>query len=121
MKKNTVALYYSHSTNELNKTHIILQKFKYPLRSQKTAGTLFSGLLRSSYSCFPICNKLPDVKTQFFNRSPRLPRILSVLQNAKQIPNQVVVARGGGTCVFFGWVCAARDSKLAPRSKKKFP
>ena len=28
---------------------------------------------------------------------------------------------GGGTWVFFGWVCAARDSKLAPRSRKKFP
>ena len=28
---------------------------------------------------------------------------------------------GGGTWVFFGWVCAARDSKLASRSKKKFP
>ena len=36
------------------------------------------------------------------------------------------LARGGeggrgGTWVFFGWVCAARDSKLAPRSKKNFP
>ena len=30
------------------------------------------------------------------------------------------IARGG-TWVFFGWVCAARDSKLAPRSKNKFP
>ena len=29
--------------------------------------------------------------------------------------------RGGGTWVFFGWVCAARDSKLAPCSKKTFP
>ena len=28
---------------------------------------------------------------------------------------------GGGTRVIFGWVCAARDSKLAPRSEKKFP
>ena len=28
---------------------------------------------------------------------------------------------GGGTWVFFGWVCAARDSKLAPHSKKYFP
>ena len=28
---------------------------------------------------------------------------------------------GGGTWVFFGWVCATRDSKLAPRSKKNFP
>ena len=27
---------------------------------------------------------------------------------------------GGGPLVFFGWVCAARDSKLAPRSRKKF-
>ena len=32
-----------------------------------------------------------------------------------------VYARGGGTWVFFGWVCAARDPKLAPRSKKNFP
>ena len=28
---------------------------------------------------------------------------------------------GGSTWVFFGLVCAARDSKLAPRSKKIFP
>ena len=28
---------------------------------------------------------------------------------------------GGGTWVFLGWVCAARDSKLAPRSRKNFP
>ena len=28
---------------------------------------------------------------------------------------------GRGTWVFFGWVCAARDSKLAPHSKKNFP
>ena len=28
---------------------------------------------------------------------------------------------GGGTRVFFGWLCAARDSKLAPRSKKISP
>ena len=28
---------------------------------------------------------------------------------------------GGGTWVFFGWVCAARDFKLAPRSKKISP
>ena len=28
---------------------------------------------------------------------------------------------GGGGLGIFGWVCAARDSKLAPRSKKNFP
>ena len=27
----------------------------------------------------------------------------------------------GVTWVFFGWVCAARDSKMAPRSGKNFP
>ena len=29
--------------------------------------------------------------------------------------------QGGGTWVFFGWVCAAQDSKLVPRSKKNVP
>ena len=28
---------------------------------------------------------------------------------------------GGGHLGIFGWVCAARDSKLAPRSKKIYP
>ena len=28
---------------------------------------------------------------------------------------------GGATWVFFGWVRAARESKLAPRSKKNSP
>ena len=28
---------------------------------------------------------------------------------------------GGGLGYFFWWVCAARDSKLAPRSGKNFP
>ena len=32
-----------------------------------------------------------------------------------------LIPPGGGTWVFFGWVCAARDSKLAPRSGKNFP
>ena len=36
-------------------------------------------------------------------------------------PVQPSVAPGGGTWVFFGWVCAARDSKMAPRSGKNFP
>ena len=31
------------------------------------------------------------------------------------------VPGGGDTWVFFGWVCAARASKLAPRSKKNSP
>ena len=34
---------------------------------------------------------------------------------------RVIKPGGGGAWVFFGWVCAARDSKLATRSKKKSP
>ena len=34
---------------------------------------------------------------------------------------QTDIEARGGTWVFFGWVCAARDSKLAPRSGKNFP
>ena len=30
----------------------------------------------------------------------------------------LILGRGGGTLVIFGWVCAARDLKLAPRSRK---
>ena len=33
----------------------------------------------------------------------------------------MVMPGGGGTWAFFGWVCAARDSRLAPHSKKNFP
>ena len=29
----------------------------------------------------------------------------------------LILGRGGGTLVIFGWVCAARDLKLAPRSR----
>ena len=36
-------------------------------------------------------------------------------------PWLALIAGGGDTWVFFGWVCAAWDSRLAPRSKKKFP
>ena len=32
-----------------------------------------------------------------------------------------VAGGAGGPWVFLGWVCAAQDSKLAPRSKKNFP
>ena len=32
-----------------------------------------------------------------------------------------ISSRPGGTWVFFGWVCAAWDSKLVPRSEKKIP
>ena len=35
--------------------------------------------------------------------------------------HMIAAIPGGGTWVFFGWVCAARESKLAPRSKKKNP
>ena len=46
-----------------------------------------------------------------------------ILSLTKTSPTDVCIrpGGGGGTWVVFGWVCAAQDSKLAPRSKKKFP
>ena len=43
-------------------------------------------------------------------------------QECKRLQLTIVGRPGGGgvTWVFLGWVCAARDSKLAPRSKKTF-
>ena len=47
--------------------------------------------------------------------------------NAGEVPfkipvlMQMEIPGGGGTWVFFGWVCTAPSSKLAPHSKKKFP
>ena len=43
--------------------------------------------------------------------------------NVSKTPYIVIrtVDPGGDTWIIFGWVCAARDSKLAPRSKKNFP
>ena len=37
------------------------------------------------------------------------------------LPRIRVAHPRGGHLGIFWWVCAARDSKLAPRSKKKFP
>ena len=46
--------------------------------------------------------------------------------NSKEVSKNIVKVKGtpdagGGTWVFFGWVCAAWDSKLVPRSRKNFP
>ena len=35
-------------------------------------------------------------------------------------PSYALQYSKGGTWVFFGWVCAAQDSNLAPRSKVDF-
>ena len=49
----------------------------------------------------------------FSINSARLIRTLSKSRGSARFP--------GGHLGFFGWVCAAWDSKLAPRSKKNFP
>ena len=53
-------------------------------------------------------------------------RIKSASRTLRVAPNKCPLkilpqSPGGGTWVFFGWVCASQDSKLAPRSKKEFP
>ena len=61
----------------------------------------------------------------FSSYTSRLNKIAFILQDFIKmmgLPLKIVGATpGGGTWVFFGWVCAARDSKLAPRSKKISP
>ena len=46
--------------------------------------------------------------------------LVSIVERAQETFS-VLVPGGGALRVFFGWVYAARDSKLAPRSKKNFP
>ena len=79
--------------------------------------------LKSVISSFKICfQNYGQLKRKFLRpkntSSTFLKFELSSLSGAmlktRKIPR-------GGTWVFFGWVCAARYSKLAPRSKKKFP
>ena len=42
-------------------------------------------------------------------------------QNNVSVPQMLLPGGGGGTWVFFGWICAARDSKLAPVLKTISP
>ena len=54
------------------------------------------------------------MKEQVEARPKRVELLLRFVESVGHTP-------AGGTWVFFGWVCAARDSKLAPRSKKISP
>ena len=56
---------------------------------------------------FPFVSRSNGLITRLFKLPARL--------------KDLVARGGGGTWVFFGWVYAARDSKLAPRSKKNSP
>ena len=64
----------------------------------------------------------PFVYLLLINGTPSFPYLIynfaSLFQSFKY---DFSTAPRGGTWVFFGWVCAARDSKLAPRSKKISP
>ena len=44
-----------------------------------------------------------------------------LLRRAFRVRCGYMAGGGGGTWVFFGWVFAARESKLAPRYTKKLP
>ena len=47
--------------------------------------------------------------------------VLTCPVNSKRPATQATTDPGGGSWVFFGWVCASPDSKLAPCSKKNVP
>ena len=61
-------------------------------------------------------------KKQLKNRFIKPPKPIGSFFLCERIePRRHFPGGGGTTWVFFGWVCAARDSKLAPRSKKNSP
>ena len=78
----------------------------------------------------PTLTVFPGV-SKFFIKSPALLVIAPNLPKANKAKHKNPNFRAyhsfgprggrGGTWVFFGRVCAARDSKLAPRSRKIFP
>ena len=47
--------------------------------------------------------------------------LVNFLENVFELLRTGTWEPPGGHLGIFGWVCAARDSKLAPRSKKKIP
>ena len=67
---------------------------------------------------------ITNMKHEWAERPGRMARTrsLSLIMRTQDFSFLICIDPGvGGTWVFFGWVCAALDSKLAPRSKKKFP
>ena len=64
-----------------------------------------------------VCTKYFEQKCTFLSVFTHMVSSHANLLNQKK----VFTPGGGGTWVFLGGVCAARDSKLAPRSKKNFP
>ena len=76
-------------------------------------GVLFKGLVSRQGGCL----------VTFLNISKLASRGFAARGGdaAKSHSTSTQYPRGGGDWVFFGWVCAARDSKLSPRSKKDFP
>ena len=71
----------------------------------KTAKKTYRTLWRRTY-LYSLYKEVP----------PGVKKALHLMTQAR-----LISPRGGGTWVFFGWVCAARASKLAPLSKKNSP
>ena len=65
-----------------------------------------------------------EILEQYCNYSKQCRNNVATLccaKNRRCESSRVTSPPGGGTWVVFGWVCAARDSKFAPRSKTNFP
>ena len=80
-------------------------------------------LLDSQMKVFSCWNKA-DLQAGKYTFSSDLVRGVHLCMSFKRQSCEMQETRAaaqGGTWVFFGWVCAPRDSKLAPRSKKNSP
>ena len=83
----------------------------YGLKSQENVLVLIDSYLRDSE--FEVVKRDAKLKTSLSDYLKGVPL------SRKMVYKWV---RGtGGTWVSFGWVCAARETKFAPRSKKYFP
>ena len=77
------------------------------------------------YSCFQVTGMIEwgqiSIPKTILRTSNNTQKIPGPKLGREQMHSQPALQPGGGTWVFLGWVCAARDSKLAPHSKKNFP
>ena len=79
--------------------------------------------------CLPFKNNFRKIRlesewnTTFWSFQRKISGSNGACEKPPVFPDAIFHAEipGGGTWVFFGWVCAARDSKLAPRSRKNVP
>ena len=84
---------------------------------------IFIDWLLRAFSVYEVVRVASRVNKQTTRLASDANNFVNAKSHARGKPGSArrVLDTRGSTWVFFGWVCAARDSKLAPRSKKNSP